>query len=105
MSKFRGMVGFVKFEEKDNKWNEKTIEYPYYGEIIKNARKLQAVNDQINNNVVIANDISIIANPYARENFQYIRYVVFMGTKWKVENVTVQYPRLLLSLGGIYNGQ
>jgi len=32
-----------------------------------------------------------------------IRYVTWMGTKWRVANIDVNYPRLNLSIGDVYN--
>ena len=51
----------------------------------------------------MTNEISLVADPYARENFHMIRYACFMGTRWEVTSVEVQYPRLVLTLGGVYN--
>ena len=71
--------------------------------MIRNTRRLQSA-EQVNDNINIANDLSIIADPYAINNFHTMRYAEFMGTKWKISNVEVQYPRLILTLGGLYNG-
>ena len=60
--------------------------------------------ETVNDNVVISNQISIIADPFAMSNFHNIKYVEYMGTRWKITSVDVQYPRLLLTLGGVYNG-
>ena len=59
----------------------------------------------INDNLNISNEFSIIADPFAYENFQNMRYIVFMGAKWKITSVEVQYPRLILTVGGVYNEQ
>ena len=72
-------------------------------DLIKNNRKLES-SDSVNDNINISNSISIISDPYANENFHKMRYAKFMGTEWKVTNVEVQYPRLILTLGGVYNG-
>ena len=85
-------------------WIEQIIERSYYGDIIRNIRNIQSsggVNDDIN----IANEISILADPYANQNFHSMRYVEFMGTNWKITRVDVQFPRLILSMGGVYNGE
>ena len=76
----------------------------YYGELIRNTRRLQTT-DQLNDNINVANEISIVADPFANENFHSMRYVEFMGAKWKISNVEVQYPRLILTIGGVYNAQ
>lgn len=104
MAKFYGAIGYgLMTETNPGVWNEDVSEYFYYGDVIKNARQLQTI-DQINDKIVLSNQISIISDPFANENFQNILYVLFMGVKWKVTNVEVQYPRLILTLGGVYNG-
>jgi len=105
MAKWSGKVGFeTTLETEPGIWKEKIIEKPYYGDVIRNARRLES-SGVINDSVNISNEISFVADPYARENFHTIRYIEFMGTKWKVSNIDVQYPRLVLSIGGIYNGK
>lgn len=104
MSKFCGMIGFAEtVETSPGVWEEVITERRYLGDVIRNSRRLQA-GGQINDDIVISNEISIVANPYARQNFHTIRYVWFMGAKWKVSSVNVQYPRLTLTLGDVYNG-
>ena len=85
-------------------WDEVIEEKgPYYGDEIRNNRRLQSA-DQTNDNINISNEISIVADPYANQNFHSMRYVQYMGAKWKVSTATVQHPRLILTLGGLYNG-
>ena len=104
MAKFYGLIGFAKtVETAQDVWTEQITERPYYGDLLRNTRQLQASN-QLNDDVCISNEISILADPYARENFQAMRYVEFMGAKWKITGVEVQYPRLVLKAGGVYNG-
>jgi len=71
--------------------------------LARNTRRYESA-DQVNDNLTIANEISIVADPYAYENFHAMRYVEFMGAKWKISNVEVQRPRLILTIGGVYNG-
>ena len=105
MAKFYGKIGYAITEEiKPGVWTERIIEPMYYGDLIRNTRKLQTA-EQLNDNINIANEISIVADPFANENFHSIRYVEFMGAKWKVISVEVQYPRLILTVGGVYNGK
>ena len=103
MPKWYGKIGYgVTEETSPGVWTEEIVERQYYGDIIRNLRRLET-SDQVNDNVSVSNEISIVSDPYAFENFHSIRWVEFMGSKWKVTNVEVQYPRLLLSLGGVYN--
>ena len=71
--------------------------------MLENLRSLENSGD-VNDNINISNRISIVADPYAIQNFHTMRYATFMGTKWKVKSVNVNYPRLILSLGGVWNG-
>lgn len=105
MPKFYGAVGYAKTVETSPGVSvEQITERNYYGDVIRNTRRLQSA-DKVNNDINISNEISIVADPYANDHFYAIRYVVFQGAKWKVSNVDVQYPRLILSLGGLYNVQ
>lgn len=105
MSKFFGKIGYSITEETTpGVWMENIIEREYYGDVNRVYRKRNA-SDSVNDDLDISNEISIIADPYAFENFVYISYVEWMNHKWKVPNIEVQYPRLILSLGGVYNGE
>ena len=105
MAKFHGNVGYAETVEiRPGVHKEQITPRPYYGELVQNIRKLQSA-DQLNDNISVSNKISIVSDPYANQNFHSMRYVEFMGAKWKIESVEVQYPRLILSIGGVYNGQ
>ena len=105
MAKWYGVIGFAEtVEYQPGRWKESITERSYYGDQYRNFRKLQnsgGSNDDVN----VANTISIVADPYANQNFHAMRYVEFMGAKWKVTDIEVQYPRLLLTIGGVYNGE
>lgn len=104
MAKWFGVIGYAEtIETTPGVWTEQITEREYFGDVIRNTRRLQTT-DQVNDNVDISNEISVVADPYAYQNFHAMRYVEFMGTKWKVSSVDVQYPRLTLSLGGVWNG-
>lgn len=101
--KWFGKIGFAEtVETSPGVWEEQITPREYSGDLIRNTRRLQTT-DKVNNDINISNDISIIADPFAYHNFHTIRYAEFMGTKWTVSNVEVQYPRLILTLGGGYN--
>lgn len=105
MAKFYGAVGYAVTEESTpGVWEERIVERMYYGELIRNTRKLQTT-EHLNDDINISNEISILADPFAYANFHSMRYVDFMGAKWKVMSVEAQYPRLILTVGGIYNGK
>ena len=103
MAKWYGVIGYAETVQTDpGVWESNIIERPYYGDLIRNTRRLDSAN-QLNDNINIANEISIVADPYANRNFHAMRYAEFMGTKWKISSVEVQYPRLILTIGGVYN--
>jgi len=103
MARFCGVVGFaVTNETVPGVWVEEIVERTYYGDVTRNMSKVQT-SSYLNDNLNISNEINIVADPYANENFHAIRYVTWMGTKWKVTNVEVKYPRLVLQVGGEYN--
>ena len=103
MAKFYGIVGFAEqVENVPGVYGEEITDRPYYGDLIRNTRRYESAS-QLNDNLNIANEISIIADPFAYQNFHAMRYVEFMGAKWKIITVEVQYPRLILTIGGVYN--
>lgn len=103
MAKYFGVIGFAEMKEtKPGVYVEEITERQYYGDLIRNTRRLQTVST-LNDDINISNEISIVSDPYANENFHSIRYATFMGKKWKVSSVDVNYPRLNLTLGGLYN--
>lgn len=105
MAKYHGAIGYaVTAETSPGIWEEVITEHTYYGDIVKNARRLDGSN-QLNSNISVSNEISIVADAYANQNFFAIRYAEFMGAKWTVSNVEVKPPRLVLTLGGVYNVQ
>lgn len=105
MAKFYGPIGYaVSKEVRPGVWEDVITERYYRGEVTRNTRRLQST-DQVNDDIIISNEISILADPFANGNFHTMRYIKFMGTKWKISNVEVEYPRLKLTLGGVYNEQ
>lgn len=105
MPKFFGAIGFACTRETSpGVYTEEIVERNYSGDLIRNTRRLQS-SGQVNDDLNISNQISILADPYACQNIYMMRYATFMGAKWKITDVQVEYPRLLLTLGGVYNGQ
>lgn len=105
MAKFCGNIGFIKTVEiEPGVWSPDTVERKYYGDVTRNSRNFSS-SEAVNESMNINNIISIVADPYAKENFQYMRYVIFMGIKWEILSATIEYPRITLSIGGVYNGK
>lgn len=102
MAKWFGKIGYAETEETSpGVWKEQIVEREYYGDLVRNTRRLQTA-DKINDDIIVSNELSIVSDPYAMDNFHLIRYAEFMGTKWKISSVEVSYPRLILTLGGLY---
>lgn len=108
MARFSGKVGYLITAEEivDGEptgiWKETYKERPYYGDIEQISSRWSS-GSNLNDDVVLSNSISIVADPFAYENFQLMKYVVWKGQKWKIESASVQYPRIVLSVGGVYN--
>ena len=104
MNKFYGKIGYAISEETvPGVWVERIVERSYYGDVIRNIRRLQS-SENLNDDINVSNEISIVADAFANQNFHSMRYVEYMSTKWKVSSIEVKYPRLILSIGGVYNG-
>ena len=105
MAKWHGTIGYIESVEKSpGVWMEESTEREYFGDLLQNTRRLES-GDQVVNDFKINNEISILADPYAMNHFHSMRYAEFMGAYWGVTNVRVSYPRLILTLGGVYNGK
>lgn len=101
-------IGFEHTEETDpinhpGVYTENIVERKYYAEILKNMDGVSNPSEQVNANVLLTNRFSIIADPFMKENYASMRYLCYMGTKWAVSTVEVQYPRLIVSAGRVYN--
>lgn len=103
--RFFGVVGYgVEEESVGGVWVKRIVEKQYFGDVIKNARRLQDGEPKVNSDISVGNSISIVADAYANNNFAAIKFVEFGGALWIVPEVTVERPRLILRLGGVYNG-
>lgn len=106
MAKFYGTVGYVIREKtKPGVWEDKVTERQYYGDYVRFTSSRTESTDGVNDNIVIENNISIVADPYAYEHFHHIKYIKSEGIAWKVTKVDPQYPRIILTTGGVYNGK
>lgn len=105
MAKFYGPIGYAKsIEVKPGVWKDTIVEHYYSCDLIRNTSRWVGSSNSVNDDLTINNQISIVADPFANQNFRSMKYVEFMGTRWKITNVDVQYPRLILTMGGVYNG-
>ena len=105
MSKYFGKIGYgVTEETRPGVYEPQIVEKEYYGDIVRNTRRLDnggKVVDDLNINMTL----SIVADPFAYQNFHQLKYAEYMGARWKATSVEPQYPRLIITLGGVYNGE
>lgn len=104
MTRFSGKVGYgVTVETSPGVHEDQIVEFPYFGDVVRPSLRFRE-GQSVNNDLSVGNSISVVADAYANEHFFAIRYVEWAGALWTVEEVEVQSPRLLLRLGGVYNG-
>jgi hypothetical protein len=104
MAKFHGKIGYATTTETaPGVYTNAISESEYFGDVIRESKNWRDAN-QVNDNLTVNNRISITADDFANANFSAMRYIVWGGVYWKVNSVEVLRPRLILSLGGVYNG-
>ena len=104
MARFFGAIGYGEaVETAPGVWEDVITEVQYYGDVVRDTRKLDK-GIGLNPDLSVTNSISIVADAFANEHFHAMRYIKWAGALWTVSDVEVQSPRLLLRLGGLYNG-
>jgi hypothetical protein len=104
MARFFDKVGYgIPSKLVDGVWSDSITERAYYGDILEMMTGNEEA-DKVNDNLRLQQRVSIVADGFALENFSRIKYVSWMGSLWTVISVRVERPRLILALGGIYNG-
>ena len=104
MAKFFGEIGFSStVETSPGVWEDTIIPREYYGDVVREGRRWEK-GESINDNLIVNNYISVLADTFAYENYQYMKWVSFMNAKWKIASVEIEYPRIKLTLGGVWNG-
>lgn len=103
MAKYYGLIGFAEpnSDERPGVTFEEIREYPYFGEVLRNARRVIGA-DKVNDDLTVSNQISLLLDPYLEKNYYNIRYLTYMGAKWKVTNIEMRYPRMIVDIGGLY---
>lgn len=105
MARFHGKVGFSSsVESAPGVYVDEITEREYYGDVIRESKRWSSDPQKVNDDLKLDNRVSIVSDDFANLNWPQIKYVVMGGAYWKVSSVEIQRPRLILSLGGLYNG-
>jgi hypothetical protein len=106
--RFSGTVGYATSTETvPGVWMDVITERSYFGDVIRDSRRLDQSSltpPALNDNIALGNSFSILADPYAYDNFKKMRYVRWNGDTWTITNVEVKRPRLILTVGDLWNG-
>ena len=105
MAKFYGNIGFVTTKETaPGVYRPVETLRAYKGDLLNNVKRWEST-EYVNDDLSLNNRISILADSFAYENFGVMKFVEQYGTRWKITAAEVQRPRIILSVGGVYNGQ
>ena len=105
MTKWFGKVGYSEtVETTPGVWTPQDTVREYYGDIKRNTTRWAGDSNSTNDDLTVNTQISIVADPFALDKFYSMKWIEFMGAKWKITNVAPQPPRLNLTLGGLWNG-
>jgi hypothetical protein len=106
--RFSGAVGYATNEETaPGVWTEGITEVTYFGDVVRSSRRLEPRGGDyppLTDDIALGNSFSIVADAYATEHIFAMRYVKWQGSNWKITNVDVQRPRLILTVGELWNG-
>lgn len=106
MSRWFGNIGFGVEEDHGYGNYEMSIEErPYFGDLTRSYQRYNAQQNSTISDVVLNNELSIVADEYSLSNLSAIKYAEIDGTKWRVTAIEEHYPRLILSLGGAYKNE
>lgn len=105
MAKFFGPIGYaIPTETRPGYWEDKIEERDYIIDVIRVSTRWNTSSDSTNDDLTVNNQFSLIADPFANNHFHSMKYVRFMGANWKITGVEPRPPRLILNVGGVYNG-
>lgn len=104
MARFYGRVGFGHtVEVRPGVWEDVITERKLYGDVLRPGRSFEE-GDKVHRDVRMTNRLSVLADNYVNENIAAIRFVEWKGVLWYITKIDEERPRLILSLGEVYNG-
>lgn len=105
MAKWHGKIGYSKqVLAPGGVWKPQDTVYEYTGDFLRNFSNASPTPESTNDDLKIDVQISIVADQFAYQNFYSMKWIELYGAKWKITKVEPRYPRLILSVGGVYNG-
>ncbi len=105
MGRYFDKIGYAAPSEiVDGVWVDVITERSLYGDVLEAFVSNQEADNKLNTDVSLQQRLSVVADAFALENFSRIKYARWMGTNWSVISTRVERPRLILTLGGVYNG-
>ena len=104
MAKFYGVIGYaLQSQTAPGVWTDEITEKTYRGDISLNQQRWQSA-DKANKDFNLDNAVSIVADEFAYENFGFMRYIVWGGRRWEIQSLAINRPRIVVQIGGLYNG-
>ena len=105
MAKFSGSIGYARPEETvPGVWMDVITEKNYRGDVVLDQRRWRS-DEKVNDDLNLDNSISIVADTYAYNNVGYMKYILWNNTPWKIQSFNIRRPRIVLQIGGVYNGE
>lgn len=105
MNKWYGAIGYIStVETEPGVWKEVVTETKLYGDVLEQTSRWNSSN-KVNDDTDITARISVMADPYAYQNFSKIKFAEFMDAMWEVKSASPKHPRLIITLGGVYSGE
>lgn len=109
MAKFSGVIGYQEeVEIAPGIWDTQYLEKPARGDILQKNHRWNAMNYSTVSSDSISDRITIGADDFVMRlcRQKRIRYVKFEGddTRYSVMDAAVDRPRIVLSIGGVFNG-
>ena len=104
MAKWFGKIGYATtVQTSPSVWKPRIEEHEYYGDIIRNTSNWSSNPDTTSDDLRFDAQISIVADQFAIQHFASMKWIELYGAKWKISRVEPKHPRLILTLGGVWN--